>query len=604
MKKGIASLVLALVLALGLCAGAAAIGSASRPGEVTGGGPSPAPVVWARDLLTNERLFAACYSADGRLTGITVLPGSNSPTRLSQADRIKLIRLNDDLVPQGAVLSFPDNYTSATKSDGEVTLSYGANGISLSQPVTEKFVGIVNSIDRDGDLNIIRVDGTGTKTYPFAALTAKDCALFPDKTDPNWEAQVADMVGEEYTFYVDTAGCICWVDYFDGMAADDVCLVLDAQASGGGQLQASILFADSDVQTVDVVRLNRHDITDADAAGRQLRARGKSTFYNWKRTPLGYELLEMGVGAGHESWDTPVSVGDGTSVVAQIFKESAFAKDPRNPNYPLRNMLHTYSKTVFIVGKELPSGEMIYTTYTGFKTVPEMNATIVTAVALHEEHYSNNVASYVYLQANQFKEDRPGGLVYISDNNWLIDPELYEDGVYLTNIVDTDGTKAQMRLPNRLKDAVFSNASMEIGRFPDNAYVGKFCVFTGIDENHVVTGLEPVDAADVSAFGNGTITTSAGTWSYDKYTRCVYVDLGWIDDLEDGTNTPGVREDTDLYRVNSSGTIGNPDSFFVPGDVSADPADKMPYRSVKAVIVSSPETPDLADYIYVVREIW
>ncbi len=210
----------------------------------------------------------------------------------------------------------------------------------------------------------------------------------------------------------------------------------------------------------------------------------------------------------------------------------------------------------------------------------------------------------MYLEADDVSLPLPEGYVFIQDNNWLIDPELYEDNVYLANIVDTDGASAYMRVPAGLKDAIANNAGMEIGRFPDNAYVGKFCAVTGMDVNGVVTGLEPVDANHVSAFGNGTITTSAGTWSYDKYTVCVYVDLGWIDDLEDGNNIPGVRENTDLYRVYDSSTFV-PDSGFIDlSEVSPDPADKTPYRYVKAAVIPSAEDPDLADYIYVVREIW
>ncbi len=498
--------------------------------------------------------------------------------------------LNDD----GLISAVTCYDYTVCQEDGQVSFCYTApDGALVIDPVTEKITGKVTAFSTKGELTI-----NGTH-YKATELTVEGCGVDVSENGfRNWGLLGEGAFLNTYDFYLDKSGSICWVEQFDSMDANDVCLVLDARASGDGRLQASILFADSSTKTVDVVRLDRQDITDADAAGQQLRAKGKSTFYTWKLTPSGYELLEMG--AGHESWDTPVSVGDGTSVVAQIFKESAFAKDPSNPSYPLQDMLYSDSKTVFIVGKELPSGEMNYTTYKGFKTVPEMNATIVTAVAPRAEHGPNGAARCVYLQSNQCL---PEGLVYISDNTWLIDPELYEDGVYLTHIVDTDGTETQMRLPNRLKDAVVGNASMEIGRFDRNAYVGKFCAVTGIDENHVVTGLEPVDANHVSALGNGVITTSAGTWTYDEYTVCVYVDLGWIDDPNDAANRLGVREDRDLYRVNASGAF-DPDNFFVPGDVSADPADKTPFRSVKAVVVSAPGTPGLADYIYVVRELW
>ncbi len=497
---------------------------------------------------------------------------------------------NDGLI--SAVTCY--DYT-VCQEDGQVSFCYTApDGAWVINPVTEKITGKVTAFSTKGELTI-----NGTH-YKATELTVEGCEVDVSEAGfRNWGLLGEGAFLNTYDFYLDKSGSICWVEQFDSMDAADVCLVLDARASAGGQLQARLLFADSDVQTVDVVRLDRQDITDADAAGRQLRAKGRSTFYTWKLTPSGYELLEMG--AGHEGWETPVSVGDGTDVVALIFKEAAFARAPRKPNYPpLQDMLYSDSKTVFIVGRELPSGEMNYTTYKGFKTVPEINATIVTAVAPRAEHAPNGAARCVYLQSNQCL---PEGLVYMSDNAWVIDPELYEDGVCLTHIVDTDGIETQMRLPAELKDAVVSNDSMELGRFADNAYVGKFCAVTGIDENHVVTGLEPVDANHVSAFGNGVITTSAGTWAYDDATRCVFVDLGWIDDPHDMNNTPGVREDTDLYRVNASGTF-DPHNFFVPGDVSPDPADDAIYRSVKAVVISAPETPDLADYIYVVRELW
>ncbi len=579
-KKQIISLVLALVLALGLCAGASAVEPTDGAISVSG-------------LPGGQYAFVAGYDVHGRFLGARVLTADGDVQPIPGAAEVKLIRTDSRFAPLGEAVSLSQDFR-VRKADGQVELYYeGPDGVSVTQPVTQTVSGRVVSWSRSSGLLI------NGQSYPATPLTVEGCDYAISKDGfGDWPRQPGLPLRDTLDFYVDPWGNICWIDLVaEYVHPINTRLLLSAgvagTADGGAAVQAELMNPDGFVYTVNVAILDGLPITDPDAAAAQLSAHAPGGFYACQQQRGSYSFaLTLTENTPDSGWGESIPIPPD----AVTTPDADFTQDAINC---LAN-----DETIFVLSRGLP-GEEEVTRYKGYRDLPAvtvLEGTVVTAKGIPT---LTPLARFVYLRTLEVTPppppppvEAPNGCIFLSDNSYQSDPELFYDGVCLVPIVDTDSTRTSMRVSAGLGLGI-SYDSMEVGRFADNFYVGKFCVVTKIDENRVVSALTPVTAEDVTALGKGVITTTAGSWSYDEHTVCVYVDLYW-----DDMNGNGVRDDADQVTLADASTFGPDNNFFDPDDVSAAPADNAIYRSVRASVIPSAEGPDLADYIYIVRELW
>ncbi len=587
MKKRILSLVLALTLALGLCAAT----SAAEAGSAADGAIS------VRGLGDGQRAFVAGYDEAGQFLGARVLTADGDAQPIPGAAEVKVVRTDGQLAPLGEAVSLSRDF-QVRKVDGRVELCYeGPDGVSVTQPVTRKITGKVASFNTIGELRI------NSTPYTATELTVQGCEYTVTREGfESWERlQPGKPLGDTLDFYLDPWGNVCWIDLVaEYVYPINIRLILSAEVvgtfDGGAIVRAELLFSSGWVETVTVSNLDGRPVTDPDAAVAQLSAHAPGGFYACQRQHDGTYSMTATENTPDSGWGETLTIPtDTVTAPAADFTQGKV------------NCLAD-TDTLFVVSWGQPDAETVtHSVEYRYWDLPAVTVFDGTVIIAEGDPAATPVARFVYLRTLDPKPtspaEPPDGYVFLAGNSWRLDPELAEDEVCLVPIVDTDGANADMRIPAQLKEDIL-NDSMEIGKFPDNAYLGKFCAVTEIDENRTVSALEPATASDVTALENGVITTAAGSWAYDEHTVCVCVDLSWTDDLYDMTNTPGVREDTDFYYVSGSGRVYDPDSFFVPGDVSLDPADGTFYRSARAAVIPAADDPAVAAYIYIVREVW
>ncbi len=412
--------------------------------------------------------------------------------------------------------------------------------------------------------------------------------------------------------------------------------VSDAGLGTPGALRANLLFMDGTTEIVTVYKVDGLIVTDtvrrpddqisttdacARIAGRR-DAAALTKFFRCAPTASGYVLAELNAANAPDSWEDPNSLGNGTARVTSIWKEATFAKalGATDSNQTLADWPITADlDTTFVVGKvNANTGAVAYYTYKGFRNVPEMDATRITAICANTSanvNDVNTVAQYVYLETGVFKAEPPEGYFFIPDNASTADPELIDDGVFLIHVVDPEGTATTMRVTSDLQDAI-SHESMILEQDYNRTYVGNFWAVGEIDEYGVVSSLtngdvvnpanRPVALQKIVSMGNDVIAISNGNaidyYAYDNYTKFIYVDMGWTDGQQ-SNNRIGVREE-DMDEINfvEAGTFA-PQGFFNINDVSDDPSAGVTYQSVKAAVIC-PANSDTADYVYVVRNLW
>ncbi len=574
MKRQILSVLFVLALALGLCAGV----SAAEAQEAADG------AITVSGLGAGQYAFVAGYDADGQFLGARMLTADGNARPIPGAAETKVIRTDGLLAPQGDAVSLSRD-CRVRKVDGRVELCYeGPDGVSVTQPVTRKVTGKVAAYNTIGEL---RIDGT---PYTATGLTIQGCAYTVTREGfERWERlQPGKPLGDTLDFYLDPWGNICWIDLVAEYEYPiNTHLILSAEVvgtfDGGAIVRAELLYASGWVETVTVSSLEGQSITDPDAAVAQLSAHAPGGFYACQRQRDGTYSLTATQNTPDSGWSETLTVPpDTVTAPAADFTQGKI------------NCLAD-SDTLFVVSWGLPDAETVTHcveyAYWDLPAVTVFQGTVITA----EGDGATPVARFVYLRTTDAKptpptppEELPEGCVFLADNRMSTDPELCDEDVYRVNIIDADGVRTDMRVSGGLGLGI-SYDSMEVGRFADNFYVGKFCTVTGIGKNDVVTALKPMEAAEVSAFGDGVLETSARSWGYDDNTRCVYVDLA-----EDGAQV--TLADSNIFFPDSG--------FFDLNDVSADPASGALYRSARATVIPAADDPAVAAYIYLVREIW
>ena len=549
-------------MALGLCASAAAAF------QVDG-------------LAQGQTGYLAGYDDAGRMVGLRVLDADGQVDAMDDAVSYKLLRTDENTIPQGPALAFSPDKAVVRKVEGQVLICYGSGqGLAVTQPVTEKATGKVTFLGRDGTLLI------NDTTYPATELTVEGCDMPISPEDfQNWSKNGGSF-SATYDFYLDPQGAICWIEQLTE-SDHSLCLPLTAvQEEGQVRVLVRLSAAETDVLTVS--RLDGKAIGDgpdcisaADAVA-QIEADRERAFYSCgRRLGNSYHLVRAGK-------DAPVDTGFATGENYVIPEGSAVQPDA---DFSFGAVpCKADENTLFWIA--VGSADKTYQFRRGFQELPFAQAK---GCVLTDK---DGVADIVYLDIPYFAVEPPGGCILVADNIIQLNGVLLGEEVYRINVVDVDGSKATLRvLESIVRDVHYD--SMRLDRLDSNAYAGKLWQITAMDQDGVALALQPVETHALQALGDHSITTAAGTWAYDVQTRFVHVDLGWQDDQDDDANMIGVREpDKDLWCIWEYGPFP-PNNFFNPAEVG--PEEDKPYSSVRAAVIPADDDETLAQYVYIIR---
>lgn len=541
-----------------------------------------------------------------------------------------------------------NSYTDADKvsgweglEDGDVVLYYETtlSGSSAKAYTFEKAEMINGKVTTYSGTNAsVGTITVGGKAYRYTEQTVSYTdASISGTIFANWTNDYS--LADEFNFWLDKNGDIAVAQQVtETMDASKVCLVVETETVDGslgttGALAARLLFVDgsTEIGNITKVATNGGDLltvvdkksANETAAAKQITSTDAQKaiagtkdgevlqkFFNYRATGSNnYELTELSAAVNSgRNWENVVTGTDVTVTKTSKFGEGFGLTADNN--------------TTFIMGKVNDvDGSVTYSVAKGFANIHEMDASVVTGIAVNVDPNkpgdTNKVAKYVYLETSSFKDDAPDGYIFITGNGWSADPELYEDDVYLVNIVDTNGSTNTMRVTGSLKDDVAKDSNKLSAT---TATIYKFWAIKEIDENRTVSALGDKDGLeaelkDVNALGSGVIAfNDEDAFAYDNATKFIFVDMAWADDTDNISNKIGVREPTeDKWVVADSGEF-NPENFFNASDVDAtgkdvgDVESQNPngatYISVQAAVIARVSDTSYADYVYVVRYLW
>lgn len=533
----------------------------------------------------------------------------------------------------------------------------------------EKVTGKVTSFNSSGVLSINGASYKGSEQPKSGSIG--DVVFTPVDASHTNDAQGVFgkwtdnyTLTDEYDFFLDKNGSIvACIQLTESLDNSKVCMVLaaehyDSQLGSNGSLSAELLFVDGTTDIVNVSKVGVNvdgkvvtksvvapkagatdvanpdrQISTADAHAALLDDNGDvmTKFFTYRATSAGYELTELNSSNYVRYWEDPVNhpVADADSMPG-IVKASNFAKQPGVSTTDGANLagwkVTADSNTTFVVGKRNANDDTVaYSVYKGFRNVPAMNATALTAICANTDTVTpsnvNWTAKYVYLETGAFKDDVPDGYIFIRSSEVRIDPELADDDVYLVKIVDVDGQETEMRVDYTLMQKITADS---VKLSDSQEWLGHYFAIGDIDENGVVSSLTngaekptvdtPVTTTDLAAIGNDVITLADGkSYDYDDATKFIYVDWGWADSETNVNSVANIREpEYDEVSFFGAGTFA-PNGFFNENDVAgtdqegATTADPNPigatYISVQAVVVC-PANSTTADYVYVLRTCW
>lgn len=540
--------------------------------------------------------------------------------------------------------------------DGDVVLYYrtdlGQNTYAYTIEKAEKVTGNVTSFNSSGVLTIGGKAYRGSEQPGSGAIgDVSFTAYDPSGTHSNdaqgifgaWTSSY--NLTDEYDFYLDKNGAIvAAIQVTESMDSSKVCMVLETEVADSGlgvtgNLRANLLFVDGSTEIVAVSKVGVNDgskvvtknvvdkVTNADrqistsdaqkAIAGAKDAAVMTKFFNYRATSAGYELNELNAANYPRNWETPVSKGDGSKKEVTILQEGSFVKPlgttVAGTKSPSDWTVTANSSTTFVVGKRNANDDTVtYSVYKGFRNVPIMDATMVTAICANTSNVTtdvNTVAKYVYLETGAFKDDVPDGYVFIYSNEVAIDPELAEDEVYLVKIVDVDGQLTTMRVTGALADQIAADPTTLNGT---RKYVGNFFAIGEIDEHAVVSSLtdgeeqphdKPVVLDSLVDIGGDVIVVGTESYDYDGSTVFVYVDMGWTDGTQANNDLNTREPGLDDIDFKDAGNF-SPNGFFNENDVNATSnANGETYIYVDAVVVC-PANSTTADYVYVLRTLW
>lgn len=296
----------------------------------------------------------------------------------------------------------------------------------------------------------------------------------------NWN--VKNEKDNEYDFYLDKNGDVCYQVLVSGEVTTEVAYVLEAKYlsnagtvwSSSDSLQANLLFTDGTTQIVTIAKVGDKDkdFADTDATGLE----GKMVDFS-VNSKGNYELTvktaKDGISAGKVS-------------VAPEFHEG----------------LKADNATVFLIAKGNDDDGFEYSVVTGYKNVPAMTAAKVVAVE------DDGIVTYIYLETPKFDGEGSDGLIYVQSIETDVEDTA---GNKIYEIVDANGNKTTMALTG-VEPAAQT-----------------FYVIDSIDENDVATikavGEGVTDMAAAPTVGKGIVTVGEKAYATDSSTVCVVIDI-------------------------------------------------------------------------------
>lgn len=428
-----------------------------------------------------------------------------------------------------------DGYQGLVEDD--VVLFYEGPNSTFVIEKAEKVTGKVTEREGKEDGSKLTINNT---QYQQSKITGADTSFAA------WD--VADEKANEYDFYLDKNGTVCFKVLIEGETTTEVAYVLDSTFVGGnGSLTASkyaeaeLLFTDGTTQIVNVAKIGGNTPVAANPGKDEVL--GSDVTGDGANTITG-KLIDFSVNskgnyevklctADEKVTDADIDEG------AEIKPESNFVKG--------NTTLRADDKTVFLVKKGTGDDAQFFV-YTGKNSVPKMTLTAA-AVAVQKD----GVVTYAYLQTDSYEGDTPDGYIYIKA---VDDYRVNTSGLYVYYIYDAEGDKTTMALAEEVESAGFKKV-------------------TKVDETNG-NEVEDVDvSATLTSVGNGIVVVGDKTFSYDKATIGVVVDLK-------KANDEGVNEFEDC-------------SAFDPASFSLETEDYT------YVAVRDAGTDDVCSFIYVIR---
>lgn len=439
-----------------------------------------------------------------KITTYTVAKvGGDLETRVkNDKDQIRLKGVIDSWTDASTVTGY-----AGLKKDDVVLKS--SNGVVTTIEKADKITGKVTLASNKNDEITVAGD-----TYSRSEINNVSTNGYDDfKTWPDRD--------NEFDFYLDKAGAVCYTVQITEETTTDVAYILRTTYVDGttnvfdkteGVGKAEVLFTDGTSEIVDVVEANGKKGTDLKDAIEGL---------------VGFAE----VSEGSKGW-TITMIDENITTITE--KDITAA-----PKFDETNSADL--NTIFLIGKGPDDDNKYeYKAYTGYKTIPGMQA--ASGYAYSEK--AGAAADYVYLTASVFDGDTPEGYVYIKDAG---DYNVDNDKNKIFNIVNAEGENDD--------DTILTVADgVEI------AAAGLYEI-KSVDEDGIVTGMEAVKVEDeVTSSGSGVFVAGSTTASYDNATVCVVIDL-----------------DADEAFVEASN--------FNPDDLDISTGAEGNFQSVKAVVL-------------------
>lgn len=394
-------------------------------------------------------------------------------------------------------------YTNGTSTDMVVNLE-------LAEKITGK---VTNKNNKNSKLT---VNGTAYAESGIAAT---------GDNAPGFSAwNVKDNEKNEYDFYLDKNGDVCWKVLIEGEVETKVAYVLDAAevtAGGGGlnkadaYIEAKLLFTDATTEIVKVVKVGETATKDDKTIA--------TTATNLKGHLIDYSVNSDG---NYELKSKTEKTATGAVAVKPGFATGLTANN----------------STVFVVEK-VDGDDSTFFTYTGYKNVPAMNAEDVSAISAVEN--KDGFVEYAYIKTAAFAGEGSDGLIYINDAaDW------------------GQGASSDVRTYYGVVNAKGEVVDVDIKTSTDLTSGKFYTIKSTTDGVAVVEEYTKTAAAALDSIGGGVAKTGNGanTYSYDDASVCVVIDK--TDELAATTFDPSnfsMDTDSNTYtatvQANGDGVI-------------------------------------------------
>lgn len=304
----------------------------------------------------------------------------------------------------------------------------------------------------------------------------------------------------EYDFFLDKNGTVCYKILIEGEEKKEVAYVLDAAYVTGSGIQGSyyaeaeLLFADGTSQIIRVAKVGDTKMDkDAASTGATTMNGLVGKFVDYSVSDNAYNLSTAKAGANIGAFKN----GETPATLVDIANEIAFAKNVS---------VTANAKTVFIVKK----GDN-YEVFTGFENLPKMKACGAYAAE------TGKAATYVYLETDSYDGEAPSAWVYIADKDAF---SINADDLCVYEVYETDGTKTTMPVYTTKSGSTYTTVVTAPGFYKIDK--------VNESEGNTLVQVTMSDFKTLEVLADGVLTiTGADPASvpYDKSTVGVVVDI-------------------------------------------------------------------------------